>query len=130
LFFVYLLLFFVYVLPNAIQAHRGLSYERELYRKLGTPEIRDQLAFVHWIRQQSYVSSVAVWGWSYGGYSAIQMGIRGGSDLSAVVAVAPVVDWRFYDSVYTERFMGTVDDNVAGYDASSVLSKDVTALGR
>ncbi|XP_063242355.1 venom dipeptidyl peptidase 4 [Bacillus rossius redtenbacheri] len=100
-----------------------------LYRKLGSVEIRDQLNVTRHLQQTlPYVdaSRSALWGWSYGGYSTA-MALA--TDLEGVfkcgMSVAPVSDWLYYDSIYTERFMGlpTVSDNLAGYQNSSLLNK-------
>lgn len=110
---------------------RGLSFLQATYRQLGLVELADQRAGTKDLvsnQLKKIVDSdrVAIWGWSFGGFMAANA-IAGTSQLTepfnfkAAVSVAPVVDWRFYDSVYTERYMSTPADNVAGYDATSVL---------
>lgn len=91
-----------------------------IYRKLGLPEVEDLAAFVRWLRGRPYVGKVGAFGWSYGGYMALRLGYAAPDGLSAAVAVAPVTDWRLYDSAYTERFMGLASDNPAGYQETAL----------
>lgn len=77
---------------------RGLKFARTVYQQLGRLETRDQLAFAAHLQSHSWVKSVSVFGWSYGGFMAAQMATESSARLAAVVSVAPVVDWRLYDS--------------------------------
>ncbi|TPX15539.1 uncharacterized protein E0L32_004237 [Thyridium curvatum] len=98
--------------------------------RLGLAEARDQIAAGRRWAGLGYVdaSRLAIWGWSYGGFMALKtLEQDAGATFSYGMAVAPVTDWRFYDSVYTERYMSTPQLNAAGYDASAVAN--VSALG-
>lgn len=90
-----------------------------MYRRLGTLEARDQLAYAAHLRAQPWTASVSVFGWSFGGYLATRLALEG--TWAAAVAVAPVVDWALYDSVWTERYMDTPAANAAGYRSASLL---------
>ena len=90
------------------------------YLKLGDIESHDQVETALWLAKQPYVdaSRIAIWGWSFGGFNTIMSMCEGRAVFRCGVAVAPVTDWRFYDSAYTERFMRTPQENPSGYDCS------------
>lgn len=108
---------------------RGLQFLQQTYRQLGLLEMADQRAGAKDLaRKVDLINSgrVGIWGWSYGGYMAAH-GIAGTSSIEgfkfkASVSVAPVSNWAYYDTVYTERYMSTPQDNPAGYNQTSVLS--------
>ncbi|MCS7297583.1 MAG: prolyl oligopeptidase family serine peptidase [Bacteroidia bacterium] len=87
-----------------------------VYRQLGLLETEDLAAFVRYLRTLPFVGKIGAFGWSYGGYLAIRLAFAAPPGLSAVVAVAPVTDWRLYDTAYTERFMDLVENNRSGYE--------------
>ncbi len=102
---------------------RGTEWRKCTYRELGLRESSDQIAAAEALPKQfAYIDGdrIAIFGWSYGGYNTL-MSLCRGKVFRAGVAVAPVTDWRFYDTVYTERFMATPQVNNKGYEASSVL---------
>lgn len=102
---------------------RGTEWRKCTYRELGLRESSDQIAAAEALPKQfGYIDGdrMAIFGWSYGGYNAL-MSLCRGKAFRAGVAVAPVTDWRFYDTIYTERFMATPQVNNKGYEASSVL---------
>ena len=104
---------------------RGAQWERQTYCQLGVKESEDQLSAGRYAAKLPYVdgSKLGIWGWSFGGYNTC-MTMCGGNDVFAAgVAVAPVTDWKFYDSVYTERYMRTPQQNAAGYKAASCLER-------
>jgi len=104
---------------------RGAQWERQTYRHLGLMESEDQLHAGRYIASLPYTDAnrMAIWGWSFGGYNTL-MTLTAGNDVYKVgVAVAPVTDWKFYDSIYTERYMRTPQDNAEGYAQSSVLNR-------
>lgn len=99
------------------------------YLQLGVAEVADQLAAVSYLKSLPFINPnrVGIWGWSYGGYMTVKAVATAASAaygsscttcLKAAVAVAPVSDWRFYDSVYTERYMGDPTVNAIGYNKS------------
>ncbi len=104
--------------------YRGTEYKKVTYLNLGKYEIDDQIATAKWFGKQSYINKdrIGIFGWSYGGYMA-SLALTKGADVFKVgIAVAPVTNWRYYDSVYTERFMRTPQENPAGYDDNSPTS--------
>ncbi|XP_006812913.2 dipeptidyl peptidase 4-like [Saccoglossus kowalevskii] len=101
----------------------GDNYLFELYKKFGTVEIEDQMQGAEYIKELSYIDSnkAAIWGWSYGGFASA-MALATGETFNCAMSVSPVTDWRYYDSAYTERYMGFPSDNLQGYLASNVSS--------
>nr|MDQ3083032.1 S9 family peptidase [Gemmatimonadota bacterium] len=77
-----------------------------------------------WLGAKSWVDSarIGIWGWSYGGYMTAMATMKGGNLFKMGMSVAPVTDWRLYDTIYTERFMWTPQENAAGYTASAPLA--------
>ncbi len=103
---------------------RGAKFMKLTYLHLGRYESADQIAAARWFGQQPFVSAdrIGIWGWSYGGYMTSRTVFLGGGLFKAALAVAPVTDWRFYDTIYTERYMRTPQENQAGYDESASLA--------
>lgn len=97
---------------------RGADFEKCTYLRLGDLESHDQVEAALWLGKQSYVDKdrIAIWGWSYGGFNTLMSMSEGRPVFRAGVAIAPVTSWRFYDSIYTERFMRTPKENPTGYD--------------
>nr|XP_026491309.1 venom dipeptidyl peptidase 4-like isoform X1 [Vanessa tameamea]XP_026491310.1 venom dipeptidyl peptidase 4-like isoform X1 [Vanessa tameamea] len=107
---------------------RGVEHMFALNRRLGNVEIEDQITVARYLQQQTHWidrNRTCIWGWSYGGYAASLALARGGDVFRCAIAVAPVVDWRFYDTIYTERYMDTPQNNVEGYANSSLLTDQV-----
>jgi len=104
---------------------RGAQWERQTYCQLGVMESEDQLHAGRYMATLPYVdaSRMAIWGWSFGGYNTLMTLCNGNNVYKLGVAVAPVTDWKFYDSIYTERYMRTPQENAAGYAKSSVLNR-------
>ena len=96
---------------------RGAEFEKCTYLQLGELEARDQVETALWLGRQSYVDAdrIGIWGWSYGGFCTLMSMSEGRGVFRAGVAVAPPTNWRFYDSIYTERFMRTPQENPNGY---------------
>jgi dipeptidyl-peptidase-4 len=115
--------FVVFALDNRGAAGRGREFEGATARRLGSAQLPDQLAGVRWLAEQPFADAerIGIWGWSYGGYMSAYALTRAPEVFAAGVAVAPVTDWRLYDAVYTERYMGTPDDNPDGYADGSVV---------
>ncbi len=101
--------------------YKGTEYKKTTYLNLGKFEIDDQIAAAKWFGNQSYINKdrIGIFGWSYGGYMASLALTKGADVFKAGIAVAPVTNWRYYDSIYTERFMRTPQENPAGYDDNS-----------
>ena len=96
---------------------RGADFEKCTYMQLGELEARDQVETAIWLGKQPYVDAehIGIWGWSYGGFCTLMSMSEGRGVFRAGVAVAPPTTWRFYDSIYTERFMRTPQENPDGY---------------
>lgn len=106
--------------------YKGRKYRSSISKQLGVLEPADQAAAARHLQKKQYVNPqrMAIWGWSYGGYTTAKA-IERHSDVFRVgMAVAPVTSWRYYDSVYTERYMKTPQQNDAGYNASAVSNPD------
>ena len=111
---------------------RGKNFASLVYKNLGKLETEDQIAAANYVAGLPYVdaSKIGIFGWSYGGYETLMAMTAQGNPYAAGIAVAPVTDWRFYDSIYTERFMLTPQQNSVGYNASSTLSRIKNLTGR
>lgn len=104
---------------------RGSQFKKMTYLNLGKYEVEDQIAVAKYFAKQSFVDDkrIGIFGWSYGGYMSSLCLARGRDIFSTAVAVAPVSDWRFYDNIYTERYMRRPIDNEDGYKNTAVLSE-------
>lgn len=114
--------FFVMQVDNRGSSGRGPAFEHAIDRKLGEVELADQLAAVDHIVKTRPIDEhrIGIYGHSYGGFVAALAMLKAPERFRAGVAGSPVTDWRLYDTAYTERFMGTPDENPAGYDASDL----------
>ena len=110
---------------------RGAEFEKCTYLRLGELESRDQVEAALWLGKQSYVdkSRIGIWGWSYGGWNTLMSMSEGRPVFAAGVAVAPPTSWRYYDSVYTERFMRTPKENPDGYDTVNAIARAANLNG-
>lgn len=101
---------------------RGVEFEKCTYLNLGVLESRDQVETALWLGQQSYVDKdhIGIWGWSYGGFNTLMSMSEGREVFYAGVAIAPPTNWKFYDSIYTERFMRTPRENPDGYATNPI----------
>jgi len=117
--------YLVFSLDNRGSAGRGKDFEQIIYRDLSTCEVADQQTGVEYLRSLSFVdgSRIGIYGHSYGGYMALMCLFRMPPGyLRAAISGAPVTDWKYYDTHYTERYQGTPQNNPDGYKASSVFS--------
>ena len=104
---------------------RGAAFEKCTYLNLGVKEARDQVETALYLGSLPYVDAqnIGIWGWSFGGYTTLMSMSEGTPVFKAGVAIAAPTDWRFYDTVYTERFMRTPKENMEGYEASSAMNR-------
>lgn len=104
---------------------RGAEFEKCTYMFLGVKESHDQVEAARYLSGLPYIdgSRIGIWGWSFGGYNTLMSMSEGTPIFKAGVAIAPPTDWRFYDSVYTERFMRTPKENGDGYQAGSAIQR-------
>jgi len=113
----------VFSLDNRGMARRGRTFSNPIYRQLGKVEVEDQVAGIRWLKSQAWVDPqrIGVFGWSYGGYMTAMLLAKASDEITAGVAVAPVTDWKNYDTFYTERYLDMPQHNAEGYELSGVL---------
>lgn len=102
---------------------RGEKFKKVTYKQLGKYETEDQISAAKWLAGQNYVDAkrIGIWGWSYGGYMSSLCLFKGHDVFKTAMAVAPVTNWKYYDSIYTERYMQTPQEN-SGYDENSPIT--------
>lgn len=103
---------------------KGRDFKKMTQKELGKYEVEDQIAVAKKLSELPYIdaSRTGIWGWSYGGFMSSNCLFQGADTFEMAIAVAPVTSWRFYDSIYTERYMQTPQENASGYDENSPLS--------
>lgn len=103
---------------------KGADFKKITQNELGKYEVEDQIAAAKQLGQLPYVdaSRIGIWGWSYGGFMSSNCLFKGNTVFKMAIAVAPVSSWRFYDSIYTERYMTTPQENASGYDENSPIN--------
>ncbi|MFT4753457.1 MAG: dipeptidyl-peptidase-4 [Salibacteraceae bacterium] len=103
---------------------RGTEFKKSTYQQLGKLELVDYIETAKYLGAQPYIDSarIGIWGWSYGGYMSTLAISKGADYFKAAIAVAPVTNWRYYDNIYTERYMRTPQENANGYDNNSPIN--------
>ncbi len=103
---------------------KGADFKKVTQNELGKYEVEDQIQAARQLGAMPYVdaSRIGIWGWSYGGFMSSNCLLKGNEVFSTAIAVAPVTNWRFYDSIYTERYMTTPQENASGYDENSPIN--------
>ena len=103
---------------------KGAAFKKVTQKELGKYEVEDQIDAAIVIGNYPYVDKnrIGIWGWSYGGFMASNCLLKGADIFKMAIAVAPVTNWRFYDSIYTERYMQTPQENASGYDENSPIN--------
>ena len=111
--------------------YKGSKFKKQTQLQLGRLEALDQIAFAKELSKKAYVDSsrIGIWGWSYGGFNALNAILKGGDTFKTAIAVAPVTHWKFYDTIYTERFLGIPQNNEKGYNENSPLSHAANLKG-
>jgi dipeptidyl-peptidase-4 len=124
--------FIIFALDNRGSEGRGHVFEESIYHKFGALELSDQRDGVAWLRRQPWVdpARIGIWGWSYGGYMTLHAMFEASDLFKVGFAGGPVTDWRYYDSIYTERYMGLPQKNPAGYQYSSPASHAAGLKGK
>lgn len=122
----------VFVLDNRGSQHRGLRFEQATFRHLGDEEMRDQLCGVQFLKSLPYVDAdrMGVHGWSFGGFMTTNLMCTYPDVFKVGVAGGPVIDWKYYEVMYGERYMDRPDENPEGYATSSLLPKAKNLKGR
>ena len=103
---------------------KGAEFKKCTYKELGKFEVEDQIDAAKLIGNYSYVdkSRIGIFGWSYGGFMSSNCILKGNDVFKTAIAVAPVTSWRYYDTIYTERYMQTPQENASGYDENSPIN--------
>ncbi|SEH93641.1 dipeptidyl-peptidase-4 [Paenimyroides aquimaris] len=103
---------------------KGAKFKKVTQKELGKYEVEDQIYVAKQLAKESFVDAnrIGIWGWSFGGFMSSNCLFQGNEVFKTAIAVAPVTSWRFYDSVYTERFMTTPQENASGYDNNSPIT--------
>ncbi|HYK55336.1 MAG TPA: prolyl oligopeptidase family serine peptidase, partial [Flavisolibacter sp.] len=116
--------FIVVSIDNTGTGLRGEEFKKKTYLQLGKYEIEDQIDAAKYLGSLPYIDKnrIGHWGWSYGGFMSSLAITKGADVFKAAVAVAPVTSWRFYDNIYTERYMRTPQENPKGYDDNSPIN--------
>lgn len=104
--------------------YKGAKFKKQTQNELGKLEAEDQIAFAMHLGALPFVDAnrIGIWGWSFGGFNALNAILKDNNVFKTAIAVAPVTHWKFYDTIYTERFLGTPQNNASGYDANSPLN--------
>jgi dipeptidyl-peptidase 4 len=113
----------VFTLDGRGSANRGLAFEQAIFRHVGVNEMKDQLVGIEYLKSQKYVdeSRIGLFGWSYGGFMTTSIMTRYPDIFKAAVAGGPVIDWQYYEIMYTERYMDTPQENPEGYKESRTI---------
>jgi dipeptidyl-peptidase-4 len=104
--------------------YQGADFKKSTQKELGKLEVEDQIQAARQLGAMNYVdaSRIGIWGWSYGGFMSSNCILKGNDVFSTAIAVAPVTNWRYYDTIYTERYMTTPQENPSGYDENSPIN--------
>jgi dipeptidyl-peptidase-4 len=124
--------YIIFSLDNRGSAGRGHAFEAPLHFRMGAQELSDQRDGVKYLRSLSYVDAnrIGIWGWSYGGHMTLHAMFEAGDDFKVGFAGGPVTDWRYYDTIYTERYLGLPQRNEKGYQDSSPVKYAGQLKGR
>jgi len=115
--------YIIFSLDNRGSAGRGHLFEEPIHYRLGAQELSDQRDGAAWLRNQPYVdpNRIGIWGWSYGGHMTLHAMFEAGEIYKAGFAGGPVTDWHYYDTIYTERYLGLLPQREEGYQESSPI---------
>lgn len=126
--------FIIFTVDGRGSANRGFAFENAIHRRVGDAEIEDQLTGVEYLKSQPFVdpARIGVFGWSYGGFMTTSLMTRPESkdNYKCAVAGGPVIDWRMYEIMYTERYMDTPQENPDGYAKNSLFQYIDNLKGR
>jgi dipeptidyl-peptidase-4 len=124
--------YIIFALDNRGSAGRGHAFETPLHFRMGAQELSDQRDGVQYLKSLPYVDAnrIGIWGWSYGGHMTLHAMFEAGDDFKAGFAGGPVTDWRYYDSIYTERYLGLPQKNEKGYKDSSPVKYAAQLKGK
>ena len=124
--------FIIFALDNRGSAGRGHLFEEPIHFRFGAQELSDQRDGAAWLARQPFVDSsrIGIWGWSYGGHMTLHAMLDAPGAFKVGFAGGPVTDWRYYDSIYTERYLGLPDKHPESYDSSSPIENASRLVGK
>lgn len=124
--------YIIFSVDNRGSAGRGHAFETPLHFRMGAQELWDQRDGVRYLKSLPYVDAnrIGIWGWSYGGHMTLHAMFEAGDDFKVGFAGGPVTDWRYYDSIYTERYLGLPQKNEKGYQDSSPVKYAAQLKGK
>ena len=124
--------YIVYVQDNRGTEHRGAAFEKAINRQCGQAEMADQMVGIDWLRSLPYVDAerIGVHGWSYGGFMTITLITNHPDVFKVAVAGGPVIDWKWYEIMYGERYMDNPDTNPEGFEKTSLINKAKDLKGK
>jgi dipeptidyl-peptidase-4 len=124
--------YIVATVDNRGSANRGFEFESCIHRQVGVNEAQDQMEFVNYLIKQGYVDEkrIGVHGWSYGGFMTITLMTTYPDVFKVGVAGGPVIDWKYYEIMYGERYMDMPQENAEGYEKTSLLNKAKNLKGK
>lgn len=124
--------YIIFMCDNRGTGGRGKEFKSIVYKNLGYWEVNDMIEGAKYLSSLNYVDSdrIGIWGWSYGGYVSALALMKGADYFKAAISVAPVTHWKFYDTIYTERYMSTPQLNPEAYDESAPLNHTDKTKGR
>ncbi len=110
--------YIIFTVDGRGSAHRGIDFEQAVHEQMGTLEVQDQVEMVEWLKELPYTDNerFAVHGWSYGGFMTTSLMLKHPNTFNVGVAGGPVIDWRLYEVMYTERYMDTPQSNPEGFE--------------
>jgi dipeptidyl-peptidase-4 len=122
----------VFTLDTRGSANRGKAFEQSVFRKLGEAQVRDVMSGVDWLKSKPWIDSknMALFGWSFGGFLTTDFMLTHPDVFKTAVAGGPVIDWSYYEIMYTERYMDTPQENPEGYAATDLTRKIGNLKGR
>jgi dipeptidyl-peptidase-4 len=122
----------VFTLDNRGTANRGLAFEQAIFRNLGLAEVADQMKGVQYLKSQPWVDTtrIGINGWSYGGFMGLSMMLKNPGVFKVVVVGGPVIDWKYYEVMYGERYMDTPESNPEGYKNANLLNYTLNLKGK
>ncbi len=124
--------YIIFALDNRGSAGRGHLFEEPIHFRLGAQELSDQRDGVAYLKTLPYVEGnrIGIWGWSYGGHMTLHAMFEASGEFKVGFAGGPVTDWRYYDSIYTERYMGLPQKNKVNYEESSPVKNAAHLKGK
>ncbi len=124
--------YFIFTMDGRGSSNRGLKFEQATFRQLGTIEMKDQMQGVNYLKSLPFIDAqrMGIHGWSFGGFMTTSFMLRQPGIFKCAVAGGPVMDWKMYEVMYTERYMDTPQENPKGYEDANLLSKVKNLKGK